>query len=469
MKKGKVFALITMISITLISLITFNINKVFTSYKPLGYNQDEVDCERYFNDKNGYTSLYEIVDDLNSGIDYKNFKTWGTVTKFFLGSNNYNNFYIQSSDKYGRIAGVLVYNSPIAYVEGNVITITGSPILYDNIPEFLDPSISDLTLDYTFNNSPVETFETYSSFWKNGNNPYSSEFLHAQTMGARKISVDDVELSYVSSGNGKAYFDDGTSVTLYFASIKNTNAITNYLYSLSGEKAKIIGILHSRIKSGTAQLTLLLRDTSDITPLGGSTPQNQLTIDSSNANMSGSYSTGNYGTAYVSGYQFEYYRSVYSSYGFVDLLPTFENNISTAPGAIYNINPIVGITNISITYQTSSSSGALPLLEFGERNFESSLSLPLSTSAKTMSYAVDDANYFKISTSASTLTLERIVIDYTNLISGSTSFNYQSSGSGEYRINPITYTGALVEGVNVSVPSSVHRNGNKYVVDSYKN
>lgn len=468
MKKNKMIALVTTMTIAMVSLIALGTNKNFSSFKLFGYNQEEVDCERYFDYKNDYTSLYEIVENLNSGTTDVEYKTWGTVTKFFLGTSNQKNFYIQSSDRYGRTAGFLVYNSPISFQEGNVITIMGVPILYDNIPEFLNPDISDITLDYTTNNYPVETYETDSSFWKNSDDSYSSEFINAQTMGARKISVDDVALEYVSSGNGRAYFSDGTTVTLYFASIKNTSAITNYLNSLNGRQSKITGILHSRIKSGVAQLTLLIRDASDIVPLGGGQVDNELTINGSTANLSGSYSTGNYGNSYVGGYRFEYYRTVNSYIGFVDILPNFESNNTTAPGAIYNIDPIVGMTNISITYLTSGSSGSLPLLEFGENELNNSVFLPLSTYSKTISYEVESSNYFKISTSESTLTIEEIVIDYTNTSSGSTSFIYEGSGNDEHRINPSTYIGTLFEGLTVSVPSSVSRSGDNYIVNSYK-
>lgn len=289
-------------------------------------------------------------------------------------------------------------------------------------------------------------------------------------MGARKISVDDVELEYVSTGNGKAYFGDGTAVTLYFWSIKNMYDITNHLYDLNGQQAKITGILHSRIKSGVAQLTLLIRDVSDISAVGSSSDGYKLTMNSDNANLSGSYPTGNYGSSYVGGYKFEYYRTVnpYYSNAFVDILPNFENNTTTAPGAIYNTSPIIGMTNITITYQTSDSSGALPLLEFGENNLDNSISLPLSIYLKTVSYEVSFANYFKLSTSESTLSIEEIIIDYSNSSSSSTDYFYEGSGNNEYRINPITYTGTLQEGINVSVPISISQSGSKYIVNSYK-
>lgn len=125
MKKNKMIALMTTTSVAVVSLIALGVNKDLSSFNIFGYNSVEVECERYFDYENGYTSLYEIVENLNSGITNVEYKTWGTVTKFFYGASYQNNFYIQSTDKYGRIAGVLVYNSPISFQEGNVITLTG--------------------------------------------------------------------------------------------------------------------------------------------------------------------------------------------------------------------------------------------------------------------------------------------------------------------------------------------------------
>ena len=471
MKKNKLIGIASSIVLATTLLLGASRKNETISSQVFSSTEEVVDCNRYFDDKNGYTSLYEIVDDLNNGASDKVYKTWGTVTKAFTGSNNSTNFYLQSSDKYSRIAGILVYNSPVAYEEGNVITLVGKPLLYDNIPEFLNPLPSDMTLDYAVNSSPVEVLETSNSFWKNSDDSLSNEFLNAQMMGARIVCVDNVTISYANNGTGAAYFADGTLVSLYYASVKNTTEINDYLVSLTGKLAKITGILHSKIKNGVAQLTLLLRDVSDITPQGSDgneETKTELVINSSNASMSGRFPTGNYGTTYVNRYEFEYYRTVYSSGGFVDILPNFDNNLTTAAGAIYNLDPIVGIKNISITYQTSSSSGVDPIIEYGENNFSFSASLPLSTYTTTATYNVYNANYFKISTSESVLTLEEIVINYTNEASESTKFMSSSSGADEFRLNPITYVGTLYEGVSVDVPIEVIVDGNKVISNSYK-
>lgn len=467
-KNKKIFALLTTVSLTLVlSIITLGVHKESKKFMLNGYASDNVDCERYFNQEYGYTGLYEIIENLNSGVGNIGYKTWGTVTKAFLGSNDTKNFYIQSSDKHGRIAGVLVYNSSLELSEGNVITITGTPILYDNIPEFLNPSISDITFDYSINNSPVQTLVTNSSFWQNSADSFSSEFLNAQSMGARKVALNDVYLEYVSNSRARAYFNDGIIVSLYFASVKNTSAISSYLQSIDTQQVNITGILHSRIdSSGNAQMQVLIRDVSDVTLFGGGTSENKLTLNSTNTTIPGTYATGNYGSTYLSGYEFEYYRTIRSS--FVDILPNFANNTSTAPGAFFNTEPIKGMSNISITYYTSTTSGALPLLEYGVNSLNNNVSLPLTTYSNTVEYLVNDANYFKLSTSASILTIEEIVIDYTGNSSSSAAFNYGASGSGEYRINPLTYNGSLTEGVSFSVPASISRNGSKYIVNSYK-
>lgn len=51
MKKNKMIALVTTMTIAMVSLIALGTNKNFSSFKLFGYNQEEVDCERYFDYK----------------------------------------------------------------------------------------------------------------------------------------------------------------------------------------------------------------------------------------------------------------------------------------------------------------------------------------------------------------------------------------------------------------------------------
>ena len=485
MKKKYAVSVLSVFALTL-GLMTLMSNVNFNKLKTFGNAYDEINCDYYFDPNNGYTSIYEIVENLNYGDTTSSYKTWGTVTRVFSGSsysNPYPNFYIQSTDKYHNVAGVLIYNCPVSVSIGNVITISGTPILYNNLPEFLNPSSGDITIDFLTNKSPVQPFETPSSFWQNGTDFNSSEFLNAASMGTRLVTIKNVNLYFVGYGNNNyALFDnDATMVPFYYPLLTNTNEIHDRIYAcqyeLTHKSYNVTGVLQSFINASqtSASLQLLIRDVNDIVEStsggeGGELDDYSLTIDSSNFSSSNSYNTGNYGATSVSSYAFEYYRTVKSYDGsFITLLPYLETyGEGTEPGAIYNTSPIVGINEIKITYKTASNSGIAPSLLYGLNGFEETYDLPLSNFDKTETIAVGSANYFKIQTSQITVSIISIEVSYSNSSSSATSFTYSKSGSGDYRLNPMSFSGSLYEGVSVVVPWKITRTGNTYTINKTK-
>lgn len=172
----------------------------------------------------------------------------------------------------------------------------------------------------------------------------------------------------------------------------------------------------------------------------------------------GKYDTGNYDT---SG-DFEYYRAVKETGYLCKLIPLTPQPgcEPTLDGALYNINPIKDIDHITFTYKTSSSSGSSsPKLFYGENSYGSgSVSINYSTSIKetTIDLSSYDVNYIKFTCGDSTLYLKDITIYYSGLnTTHGSSFVYQTTGVGEYRIAPTVYSGTLIDGVSyVDVPTS---------------
>ncbi|MDR0934825.1 MAG: hypothetical protein LBM03_00780 [Erysipelotrichaceae bacterium] len=194
-----------------------------------------------------------------------------------------------------------------------------------------------------------------------------------------------------------------------------------------------------------------------------------LNISSDNFYINNKYSTGNYGATTASGNSFEYYRAVSSSSGFIKLLPYVKSfNDGSAPGSLYNTTAIKSIHSIDVTYKTELTSGASPSLIYGENNFNSASSLPLSENTTTQNIYVGGANYFKIESSQSEIDIIELTIHYTNKSSNSTSFTTSGSGLSDYRINPVTFSGTPNNGSSVSVPTDITISGNYYTAKSFK-
>lgn len=423
---------------------------------------DPLDCDDYFSQINAYTSIYEINEDLYSGSVSGVYKTWGTVTSVFTNSSGDFNFYIQSTDAAHQISGIHIYQSSLKTIAvGNVVTITGKPELYNNLPEFINPTI---VVDRTTNPSPVIPFVTDASFWRNTTNSNSEEFLSAQAMGSRQVKVENATLNYVSSGNATLNLD-GVNIPLYYASIEKTAAINSKVSTLSGQVVTVTGHLHSYIRNGVAKVQLLIREASEIK--GTITVTDTLVLNDNNNSSVGSYSTGNYGEQFISSYEYAYYRAVNASGNLISLLP-YVGTLSdgSAPGAFYNISSLDEITSIKINYYTNLSSGAAPTLSFGLTPLTMTTNtLPLSVTSTSQTFANINAAYFRVETFSAKLTIVSIEINTTQT-QDSPSFTYLETG--DKRINPVVYSGPLTEGATVTVPMDGYFNGSYFHVTESK-
>ncbi|MFA5480919.1 MAG: hypothetical protein WC282_00845, partial [Bacilli bacterium] len=347
-------------------------------------------------------------------------------------------------------------------VEGSVLTIEGTPSLYNNLPEFVNPTIS---LDYNANSSPVVSHETPESFWMNGTTASSNQFLTAESMGVRQIHLSDVEIIYTSYGNAVAEFVGGTTVPLYYSSLLNTSSIDQVVQSLNAQTVDITGYLDCYNNYGDARMRCLIRSASDFESQGLSY---SVSLNSGTYTNIGTYQTGNYGSKTVSGYSFEHYRGVSPDYGssdFIELLPYVSAfGDGSYPGALYNTAAIKDIQSLEITYRTSSISGSQPVVAYGpDESRLNTYAMPLTSSYSTINIPLENTNYFKIETSQSTLFIKDITIDYSNTGS-SIPFAYLGSGTGDFRINPVRYSGSLFDGATVNVPTSIVKSGNNYTV-----
>ncbi|MFA6781207.1 MAG: hypothetical protein WCR77_03315, partial [Bacilli bacterium] len=290
--------------VLVVAAFTINHFYDYEKQKVLGAENEIVDCDYYFDENNGYTSIYEIVDLLNTSSISDSYKTWGTVSKYYVDSSNYKNFYMQSTDQNGNVAGIMIYRSSISVAEGSVLTVEGYPTLYNNLPEFNTPT--SIAIDYGANSSPVTTRVTNETFWQNATNRSSSEFLYAQSLGTIEISIQDVELSYAYSGNAIVTIGT-TDIPLYYSYLNETSNIDSVISSLDGYMVDIIGYLNCFDNGYDAKMQILIRSSSDIIAEG---IEYSLTLNTYNYINIGSYSTGNYQQVSLSGYYLEHYRAI---------------------------------------------------------------------------------------------------------------------------------------------------------------
>ena len=452
---------VLLLSVSCLGLFTLN-----TTVDLQGEESTTIDCDTYFSEVNGYTSLFEIVSDLNGGTTNVSYKTWGTVTKYYLDSSEYKNFYLQSTDRYGNVAGMMVYRSSAVVSEGSVLTVEGNATLYNNLPEFNNPSI---VVDYPYNSSPVTTYVTPESFWLNATNPSSSEYLNAESMGTRKVMLENVVFSSVSSGNASVQFSGGNNVVLYYSSLLNTASIYSSVSSLNGYTVDIVGYVDCYNNGSSAQMRCLLRSADDIIAEGVSY---SLSLDNGTYGNIGDYSTGNYGSKNVGSYSFEHYRANQpssSTTDFIVLLPYVNHfNDGSIPGSLYNTSSIRGIESIAITYRTASAIGQKPVISYGPNIATvNETELALSTTNITSTLNLTNTNFFKVETSENIMYIVDIDVNYSNSGSSDT-YTYLGSGLGAYRINPVTSTGSLYEGKSVTVPTGIARNGSYYTITSSK-
>jgi len=463
--KQKTLLNIFITAVTIISIVGIGLHS--EDYKGLvdGRATQIKDCDYYFDSQNGYTSLYDINEDLFNKTSLSSYKTWGTITQTFTDSSDNFNFYIQSTDKNANVSSILIYQSARTDLsEGNLVTITGSVTLYNNLPEFINPVIE---IDEIINPSPVTTLETDATFWQNTTTSSSSEFLNAQQMGTRQVKITNALISHTNSGNASLTFDQGPTVPLYYASIKKTAAIETKIRAVDNSYVDVIGFLHSFKSGSTTKLQLLVREVRHI--IGGEEVEYSLLLDSSTYYNVGSYADGNYDSSVAQGYSFEHYRAVNSGGNFIKLLPNISGvSVPGAPGAFYNVDPIYDITKIVISYYTDLTSGTAPTLKYGTTPLEmTTVPLELAKLGATKTIMTEDTNYFLVETSEASLTIASIKIYYTDSDYGA-NFVYQPANEDLFRINPVVYTGTLTNGASVSVPTKITRSGGTYIVEEEK-
>ena len=451
-------------------------------------NPNIMDYKTFYDENNGYTSLYELNQLRKQGtIDAtKTYKTWGTVTCHYVSSNKPNT-YIQSTSKEGNVAAVLIYDcgtTAANYPVGSVVSleVTGENyILYNNLPEI--KAISSITKTHNTSRNAVTPLAITKSNWRSTDNAASAEFRTFYSYGPRKVVLNNVKVSSVSGNNATVILNPTESelnwvtVPLYYAYVGTSNTVSTSItdklttYCSNEGSVTITGYLHAFIREETTQVQILLRDPDDIVGETSSGPVylNHNITSSKASSISGTYSTGNYGTATFDGFTYEYYREVAQSGYLLKLLPLSHDYGNTLGGTICNTTPYGNIKSISISYKTASSSGSnKPTLYFGETNYTSSVDFNYSTTNTIYKCTnLNDADYFKIEAGDCNLFINSISVEYESL-SGST-FALSNMGAGQYRVNPNKYTGAKVAGeTQVTVPISVSYGNSSYTINSTK-
>ncbi len=178
--------------------------------------------------------------------------------------------------------------------------------------------------------------------------------------------------------------------------------------------------------------------------------------------VSGKYSTGNYGISTISKIDYEYYRSgICDNDDFITLLPGYDS--SFLGGSFANYDPIKGIYAITLNYTSNLNAK----LYFGNTKlYENEFDIPASVDSYleyTFYLNKSNINYFMIETGNSILNINNISIKYSNN-SSLDDFDFISCGEGLFRINPNTYNDTLISGVSkISMPIEV-----SYENDAYK-
>ncbi|HZJ89387.1 MAG TPA: hypothetical protein VFD05_01715, partial [Bacilli bacterium] len=419
---------------------------------------------------NGYTSLSDLILDFNNDTlnFYDEVKTWGTVSKvYFNSSGSIKSFYIESTSREGKSAAMLIYNyrGDVNIQENNVLTVTGYVSIHNNRPQMIDPLV---TIDYLENSSPVTPFIFNEEFLIDSN---ASAFF--DRVGPIRVKMEDVYLTAVSDTTALVRWPGGYyAATLYYNSLYTQDDIWSKLYDsyYDDEIITLYGFLD--VYGGWPQV--LLRDPDDIiTSTSGTDPDPDhdptlITLDLfdySYPNI-GRYATGNYGSSYVNDFNLSFYRLHRGSrYTDVTFLPFIQSTSDgTIGAAFFNNTPIKGITNFSIRYRTDKLTGTRPILHYGANKLRTEkVTLPLSTSYNTFNFPVEDVNFFNLVASDAALYVSELNVTYSD--TGSvTEVNYFGSGENLYRLNPVTSSGALYEGKQVTVPINVSTSSSGYTV-----
>ena len=269
MNKKLLLCLVSSITLaTSIAAIAVTNNGLYNSFVSGGDKPASLDCSYYFDEDNGYTSLYDLnYSRLTDGTDINNAKTWGTVTCIYY-NNSTESAFIQSTDQYGNVGATCLYNISLddetreKFVVGSVVTVTGKMTLYNGMSEMMYCSIE---VDYATNPNPVEEYEITSLPSKT-----DPDFNTLRYMGTRLVHLSDVTVSSVSSGRqAYATLPNEKTVLLFFNSISNKTAIVNKINqaNANGSTLDITGYV-TCFDNGNAgtnpSLQVLLRSPDDI-------------------------------------------------------------------------------------------------------------------------------------------------------------------------------------------------------------
>lgn len=243
-------------------------------------------------------------------------------------------------------------------------------------------------------------------------------------------------------------FDNPTVYAIFSNDLSKQVDVSNRV-TFSGFDSSSAGYVEVYISLGNYQTSYEVEIINDV-------PVELYEYDVS-VSISGSYDTGSYGR---SG-DFEYYRAVKTSGYICKIIPLTRQSGCEEPigGALYNINPIKDIDHITFTYKTSGSGVKSPKLYCGENNYDDSefvLTTSIIDKEVTVDLSTKQVNYFKFDSGDSTLFLQSVTAYYSGAnTSHGSSFVNHTTGTGEYRIAPTTYSGTLIDGVSyVDVPTS---------------
>lgn len=391
-------------------------------------------CEYYFDEDNGYTSLYELnKSKVDTGNNINNAKTWGTVTCNYANSNGTQfTSIIQSTDKNGHVSSTSLYNIPneSCYVQGTMVTVTGTFKDYNGMSQMQNCTV---TKDVNSNPYPPEPYLLTTTPTQSDPN-----YLDYRYMGTRLVRIENVSLGDVGNSFTWATFQDNSRIKLYYYNVNNINFIKSKLNDVKDEgNANVEGYLVWY--TNNEEFQIYLRDPDDITLVGDGeltinnyemvyfkgdsfiTPQVKLVesngtetdvtsectftgFDSSTVGFKRitvtyqQYST--YFDVYIvrdpdelhrdseivyfeienprdtgnygeSSY-YEYYRAVPEEVNLCKLLPLeSRTSVDTLGGSLLNTTRFPDIDYVDIVYSTNKSSGSnAPRLYYGENNYD---------------------------------------------------------------------------------------------------
>lgn len=228
-------------------------------------------CEYYFDESNGYKSLYELNKQrLDGGADLTSVKTWGTVTKTFYNNSSHSvaQQFIQSTDKNGNVGSTCLYgiSSGQVYPEGSIVTVTGNMTLFNGMSEMKDFTVVP---DKDVNPSPVEPLEINPLVFSLPTT--SDNFKEYRYQGTRQVYLPNITFGEVkSSRECTATFSDKTNTALlFFNSVEKKNDIITKINTIcnNNSSANVTGYLtiYDSNNSGTnPKFQVLIRDDADI-------------------------------------------------------------------------------------------------------------------------------------------------------------------------------------------------------------